>query len=121
MSTTLLKYLAGITEEFVDEVEIDFSKVTLDDVYIDKEYGEVTYYFMAPKELTSDIYPDAVSSEISIAFPIGHDELSCAYVMMSPTRDEGDALVDYDWSDVSISETEFDKFMKIAGVGSQKQ
>lgn len=83
--------------------DFDAKKVTLEDWYKNDEYETMTLYFEAPKEWLNGLYPDAVSAEISVEYPLKYPEASEATVMISPTRDLGeDGYEDYDWNDLEL-------------------
>ena len=68
--------------------EFDISKVMFDEQYKSDEYETVTLYFFAPKEWLGGLYPEAISAEISVEYPVAHPEAIYATVMMSPTEIE---------------------------------
>lgn len=93
----------------------DVKKVILEDCYKSDDYETMTLYFIAPKEWLEDIYPDAVHAEISVEYPLNHKEASSATVMISPTRDLGDAgYVDYDWNDLELPLSDIDALIGMA-------
>jgi len=92
--------------------------VTLEDVFNDEALGTTMAYFIAPKEILKVIYPDrkikdAVHAEISIEFPIGRPEAKYCSVALSPTKNEDGTYVDYDWTDVSLTEKEVNSLLEM--------
>lgn len=85
--------------------EFDISKVMFDEQYKSDEYETVTLYFFAPKEWLGGLYPEAISAEISVEYPVAHPEAIYATVMMSPTRvTDNNSVEDYDWYDIVLTE-----------------
>ena len=78
-------------------------------------YETTTLYFIAPKEMLRTTmvkdYPEAVSMEISIEFPMNHIEASYADVCVSPTNKEGE---DYDWYDIDLPYDEIEALIELA-------
>lgn len=76
------------------------SGIKFDERYDDDENELTTLYFTAPKELLKEFdlegYPEAVSIEISLEFPLDCIVPEHAYVSVSPTSEDGE---DYDWCD----------------------
>ena len=65
--------------------------------------GTTTLYFIAPKEWLGGLYPEAVSAEIGVEYPVAHPEAIYATVMMSPTKaTKNDSVEDYDWYDIVL-------------------
>ena len=50
-------------------MNFELDQVYLEEVYDNTEYGTTTLYFIAPKDLLGDSYPEAIHSEISLEFP----------------------------------------------------
>ncbi len=103
-------------KEFI--FDFDINKVEFDERterYTDDEYGTTTLYFIAPKEWLGDLYPEAVSAEISVEYPSSFPEAIYTSVMMSPTRtDTGDYFEDYDWFDIVLLPSEVEQLMNLA-------
>ena len=74
-------------------MNIDISKIEFEEAYDNALFHEHTLYFIAPKDLVKDQYPEADHSTISL-------ELTTQTVMISPTKDG----IDYDWSDIEIDD-----------------
>ena len=95
--------------------EFDINKVMFDEQYKSNEHETVTLYFFAPKEWLGGRYPEAISAEISVEYPIAHPEAIYATVMMSPTRvNENDGVEDYDWYDIVLLPSEVEQLMDLA-------
>lgn len=95
--------------------EFDISKVMFDEQYKSDEYETVTLYFFAPKEWLGGLYPEAISAEISVEYPVAHPEAIYATVMMSPTRvTDNNSVEDYDWYDIVLLPTEIEQLMDLA-------
>lgn len=90
--------------------------IKFEESYISEEYGTITLYFIAPKEMLNGKYPEAESMEISVEFPIGNIEARYGIVMFSPTKydEEGESYTDYDWFEVPLPFEEIEKLIKIA-------
>lgn len=73
-------------------------RIKFDERYDDEENKSTTLYFTAPKELLKEFdlknYPEAISIEISLEFPLDCIVPEHAYVSVSPTNKNGE---DYDW------------------------
>lgn len=83
--------------------EFDISKVMFDEQYKSDEYETVT------------LYPEAISAEISVEYPVAHPEAIYATVMMSPTRvTDNNSVEDYDWYDIVLLPTEIEQLMDLA-------
>lgn len=91
-------------------------RIIFDESYISEEWGTITLYFIAPKEMLNGKYPEAESMEISIEFPRECVDARYANVMFSPTKydEEEDCYTDYDWFDVNLSCEEIEKLIKLA-------
>ena len=91
-------------------------RIKFDESYISEEWGTITLYFMAPKEMLYGKYPEAESMEISIECPREYVDARYATVMFSPTKydEEEDCYVDYDWFDVNLSYEEIEELIKLA-------
>lgn len=94
------------------KTEFDTTGITFDERYDSDEYNTTTLYFTAPVDRLAGNYPEAVSAEISIEFPVDHPHYHEASVMISPTNAEGS---DYDWNDWPVDAGIFDELMRIAG------
>lgn len=95
--------------------EFDISKVMFDEQYKSDEYETVTLYFFAPKEWLGGLYPEAISAEISVEYPVAHPEAIYGTVMMSPTRvTDNNSVEDYDWYDIVLLPTEIEQLMDLA-------
>ena len=90
--------------------------IQFDESYISEEWGTITLYFIAPKEMLNGKYPEAESMEISIECPIEYISPKYATVMFSPTKydEEEDCYTDYDWFDVNLSYEEIEGLIKLA-------
>lgn len=75
------------------------TRIKFEERYDSEVYGTTTLYFIAPKELLNDDYPEAVSAEIMIECPTEHIEPAYAAVGISPTDEDGS---DYDWCDYDL-------------------
>ena len=96
-----------------------YKRIKFDERYDSKEYGTTTLYFIAPKEMLKNFipkndYPEAISMEISIEFPTEHIESNYAYVCVSPTKEDENGTVDYDWCDADISYDEIEELIKLS-------
>lgn len=79
----------------------------LEDKYVSEEYETITLYFIGPKDMVADKYPDAESTELSVEFPINNPNCKYATVMISPTKDGSD----YDWYDKDLSPYEIEELI----------
>lgn len=91
-------------------------RIKFDESYISEEWGTITLYFIAPKEMLNGKYPEAESMEISIECPKEYIDARYATVMFSPTKydEEEDCYTDYDWFSVNLSYEEIEKLIKLA-------
>lgn len=82
-------------------------EVELEEKYVSEEYGTTTLYFIVPKEMLIESYPEAESTEISIEFPTSIPHSEYATVMISPTKDG----LDYDWCDKEFTDDDVEKLI----------
>lgn len=87
---------------------------------VDNEVAQETIlYFKVSNEVleeyTGRTYPDAVSAEVSLTFPLNDLDLEKMNASISPTRydEEWDAYEEYDWTDVELSEDEVAQLMEL--------
>ena len=83
-------------------MDIDISKIKFEEAYDNVPFQEYTLYFIAPKDLVKDKYPEAEHSTISL-------ELTTRTAMISPTKNG----IDYDWSDVELDNYTIDKLISL--------
>lgn len=83
-------------------MDIDISKIKFEEAYDNAPFDEYTLYFIAPKDLVKDKYPEAEHSTISL-------ELTTRTTMISPTKDG----MDYDWSDIELDNDTIDKLIEL--------
>lgn len=94
---------------------LNIKQIEFDERYDDEEYGTTTLYFVAPKELLSDKYPEAVSVEICVECPTAHIDACHAGVGFSPTKyvEEDDCYVDFDWFDLDLPNEEIEALIAL--------
>lgn len=92
------------------------NRIKFDESYISEEYGTITLYFTAPKEMLNGKYPEAESMEISVECPREYIEARYSMVMFSPTKydEEEECYTDYDWFEVSLPFEKVEELIKIA-------
>lgn len=95
----------------IEEVPDNWNRIAFDERYDSDVYNTTTLYFTAPRAMLGGKYPEAVSAEISIEFPVDHPLYHEASVMISPTNAEGS---DYDWCEWPIDAESFDKLMRLS-------
>lgn len=83
-------------------MNIDISKIKFEEEVYDDLLYEFTLYFIAPKDLVKDRYPEADHSTISL-------ELTTETTMISPTKNG----VDYHWSDIKFDEGTIDGLIRL--------
>ena len=83
-------------------MDIDISKIKFEEAYDNEPFDEYTLYFIAPKDLVKDKYPEAEHSTISL-------ELTTRTIMISPTKDG----MDYDWSDIELDNDTIDRLISL--------
>lgn len=91
-------------------MKLDFdilSKVDFEEMCMSADFSEIILYFIGPKELISDIYPEADYSTIRL-------ELGSRTAMISPTK----AGKDYDWSPLELNSDTIDRLIAIAALRS---
>ena len=72
---------------------LDISKLTFEERVYSEFFDTTFLYFIAPRELISDKYPEAESARIRIEVD-NYDPYGPYYeIMISPTKDG----IDYDW------------------------
>ena len=83
---------------------INISEIQYEETFVGL-YGDVTHYFIAPKKLIEDNYPDCEHATISIERD-GWGGYTC---MISPTADN----LDYDWKYFDLDNECADALMKL--------
>ena len=81
---------------------LDISKIDFEEAYDKAQFKEHTLYFIAPRELVKDKYPEAEHSTISL-------ELTTRTAMISPTKNG----TDYDWSDIKLDNDTMDRLIAL--------
>ena len=89
------------------------NRIKFEERYDSYDYNTITLYFIAPKEILTKDYPDAVHAEISVELPMNCITARNASVSISPTNKEGS---DYDWEDIDLPYDEIEELIKLAGV-----
>ena len=85
-------------------MNINISEIKYEETFVGL-YGDTTHYFIAPKELVEDNYPDCEHATISIERD-GWGGYTC---MISPTADS----LDYDWKYFDLDNECADALMKL--------
>ena len=85
-------------------MNINISEIKYEETFVGL-YGDITHYFIAPKELVEDSYPDCEHATISIERD-GWGGYTC---MISPTADS----LDYDWKYFDLDNECADALMKL--------
>lgn len=85
-------------------MNINISEIKYEETFVGL-YGDVTYYFIAPKKLVEDNYPDCEHATISIE----RDGWGGYICMISPTADG----LDYDWKYFDLDNECADALMKL--------
>lgn len=83
-------------------MKLDISKIEFEEAYDNTPFQEYTLYFIAPRDLVKDKYPEAEHSTISL-------ELTTRTTMISPTKDG----VDYDWYDIELDNDTIDRLIAL--------
>ena len=83
---------------------INISEIKYEETFVGL-YGDVTHYFIAPKKLIEDNYPDCDHATISIE----RDDRGGYTCMISPTVDS----LDYDWKYFDLDNECADALMKL--------
>ena len=83
-------------------MKLDISKIEFEEAYDNTPFQEYTLYFIAPRDLVKDKYPEAEHSTISL-------ELTTRTTMISPTKDG----VDYDWYDIELDNGKMGRFIAL--------
>ena len=83
---------------------INISEIQYEETFVGL-YGDTTHYFIAPKELVEDNYPDCEHATISIE----RDGWGGYTSMISPTADS----LDYDWKYFDLDNECADALMKL--------
>lgn len=91
-------------------------RIKFDEKYIDEKNATITFYFIAPKDILGDKYPEAEHAEISVECPVEYLGAREASVMLSPTKyiKEEDAYLDYDWFDFTLPYEEVEELIDLA-------
>ena len=82
--------------------KLDISKIDFEQAYNKIPFKECMLYFIAPRELVKDKYPEAEHSTISL-------ELTTRTAMISPTKNG----MDYDWSDIKLDNDTMDRLIAL--------
>lgn len=93
-----------------ENIKLDISKIEFEEAYDDALFEEYILYFIAPKDLVKDKYPEAEHSTISL-------ELTTRTAMISPTKNG----MDYDWSDIELDNDTMDKLLALQSAVAQKR
>ena len=93
-------------------MKVDISKIEFEERYIDT-VGNICLYFIAPKELVSDKFPEAEHSTISIIYHTSDMYIDNCFTEISPTKDGSD----YDWSHIDL---EKDDIRQLISKAAQK-
>lgn len=83
---------------------INISEIQYEETFVGL-YGDVTHYFVAPKKLVEDNYPDCEHATISIE----RDDRGGYTCMISPTA----GSLDYDWKYFDLDNECADALMKL--------
>lgn len=93
-----------------ENIKLDISKIEFEEAYDDALFEEYILYFIAPKDLVKDKYPEAEHSTISL-------ELTTRTAMISPTKNG----MDYDWSDIELDNDTIDKLIALQSAVAQQR
>ena len=93
------------------ELDIDISDLELEERYDSELYKTTTLFFIGPKEILNDKYPEAESTEISVEFITEDPYKLYPEIMISPTKDGED----YDWNYLYIDDP--DVVNKLISIG----
>ena len=94
--------------------EFDISKIEFDGVYVN-ELEMVSLYFIAPKDLLLEKFPEAVSAEIKLEYPLNCHSINGVSVEMSPTRQTEDGgYEDYEWFAIVLLYSDIEALLKLA-------
>ena len=85
-------------------MNINISEINYEETFVGL-YGDTTHYFIAPKELVEDSYPDCEHATISIE----RDGWGGYVCMISPTADG----IDYDWKYFGLDKEYADALMEL--------
>ena len=97
------------------EFSFDIDKVKFEERIVNDQLETATLYFIAPKEWLGDLFPEAVHAEISVEYPVAHQEARYASAMISPTKEDADGgFEDYEWCDLTVSLEEVEALMILA-------
>lgn len=86
----------------------DISKIKLESHWESKLLGNTILFFIVPKELVADKYPEADSAEISCEFTTAKPIDGLIYVMISPTKN-GNA---YYWNNLELDNKTIKELIK---------
>lgn len=96
-----------------NETDLDIAKLEFEE-RVDNEFlGTTTLYFIGPKDLIGDKYPEAESTEIMVEFRTGNPRGQYPEIMISPTKDG----MDYDWNYAYIDDPDVVKRLIRIGIG----
>ena len=88
-------------------IKINNYEFEIEDIFYTPEFNSFCLYFIGPKEMIIDSYPDAESTELSIDFVNDNTHSESVEVMISPTKDGSD----YDWNYFKLDAEEIDKLI----------
>lgn len=99
------------------EIELDISELVLEERVDSEVFGFTTLYFIGPKELINDKYPEAESTKISVEFDTGDPYGPYLDIMISPTKDGED----YNWNYLYIDDPDVVKKLIEIGLSKEKE
>lgn len=99
------------------EIKLNISELVLEERVDSEVFGFTTLYFIGPKELINDKYPEAESTEISVEFDTDNPYGPYLDIMISPTKDGED----YDWSYLYIDDSGIVSKLIEIGLSEEKE
>lgn len=102
----------GIVEMLIKKA-LTSKLIVFDEEVVSQEYNTTTLYFIAPKQILTDRYPEANHTELSVEFPTKAPEPKFASVQISPTAVFDGVLTDYDWLDIDIEYEEIETLINL--------
>ena len=94
---------------------LDFSKIKFEDEFINGANELYDIYFIAPKDILPKEYPDAEFATIWLEVSPWDTSYKNAVARVSPTKfsEKYNGYLDYDWTDIFLSEEELNALLKI--------
>lgn len=93
---------------------LDKNLIQFEERYDSEEYETTTLYFICPKKMLKQEYPEAMMATLSIECPTNCIEAATANCVISPTKEDRGGLTDYDWKDIELTYEDIEMLLELA-------